>query len=670
MLLTRLKASYSLVATVAEREHAASPPEDASTRRPRGDLLQIVDGLDALHKRTRGSPRICVALLDGAVDTSHPCFDGAKIERVPTLVKDDASASSSDEAPGPMASHGTHIASLLFGQTGSAVEGIAPGCRGLVVPIFSDERRYLSQMDLARAITQAAEAGAHVISISGGQKVEGGHADALLDKAIALCRERNVLIVAAAGNDGCDCLHVPAALPRVLAVGAMDADGRPLESSNWGSAHEGQGIVAPGQSIRGAAPGGGTALASGTSFATPVVAGIAALLLSLQVERGEEPDPAAVREALLESALPCASGETRCLAGRLSASGAMDLLTNGESTMSQNLNQEPSPAGAAVRPSGCTCGGAQPASSGARPAAVDDEDRAERAARPKLHVEPSGAGGGLVYGLGVLGYDFGTEARRDSFKQLMPPVSVGGVPVPSNPYDARQMVDYLKASLSEAKVLTWTLNLELTPLYALEPVGPFARDVYEVLQRLLEGQVQPESARNWIERVSIPGRLSGRSARLFSGQVVPVIELEATRGLYGWNVNALQDAAMEAVKKGLPQDKEARARKALTSFLYQVYNKLRNLGQSSTDRALNFAATNAFQVASVFSEAVGAGMELDQITVTRSPFCRMDSDCWDVTLVFFDAENLMRARKSFQFTVDVSDVIPVTLGEVRSWSSR
>ena len=66
---------------------------------------------------------------------------------------------------------------------------------------------------------------------------------------------------------------------------------------------------------------------------------------------------------------------------------------------------------------------------------------------------------------------------------------------------------------------------------------------------------------------------------------------------------------------------------------------------------------------------IGAGMELATVKANKSPFCRMDSDCWDIVLTFFDEENLMRARKLFRFTIDVSDVIPVTLGKVRSWST-
>ena len=275
----------------------------------------------------------------------------------------------------------------------------------------------------------------------------------------------------------------------------------------------------------------------------------------------------------------------------------------------------------------------------------------------------------MVYAIGTLGYDFGNEARRDSFKQLMPPVSYDGVPVPANPHDARQMADHLANLLPDAAELIWTLNVELTPIYAFVPTGPFAREVYEVFQLLLNGLVQPEDSADYIQKVSIPGRLTGETVQLFSGQRVPLVAVSNTRGIYGWQVNKLVEAAMDAVRSDNENVDEIAARMSLANFLDRVYYEMRNLGQTSQERALNFAATNAFQVAQTFSQAVGAGMELANIDVMKSPFCRLDSDCWDVVLTFFDAENLMRARKTFRFTIDVSDLIPVTLGEVRSWSS-
>lgn len=630
-----------------------------------------------------GDFRICIAVLDGPVDRAHACFYGADLTTLPTLVPH---MTSND---GTMSGHGTHVASIIFGQPESEVPGVAPQCRGLIVPIFADGRASATQLDMARAIEQAANAGAHVINISGGQLTDEGEADGWLENAIRFCEAKNVLIVAAAGNDGCKCLHVPAALPNVLAVGAMDDRGQPLDFSNWGSTYQTQGILAPGEAVLGAKPGGGTERLNGTSFAAPIVSGVAALLLSQQVQRGETPDPARVRQILLQSALPCnvdnlAADTQRCLAGTLNLAGAITLLTGGNMTEAQETGTP-----AEVAPSGsCGCGGglatdpsaseeSQPAGAIAPSSAttVTPSTTTSQSTPTMTQITPSQApsdlaSSQLVYALGTLGYDFGSEARRDTFKQLMPPFELSeGVMVPANPYDARQMVDYLASDISEARSVIWTLNIELTPVYAIEPKGPFAREAYLALQELLAGQVQPETDDDYIERVSIPGLLTGRTVKLFSGQVVPIIEPQSTRGLYGWKVNSLIDAAFATVQAAEGDaDRDAMSR-TLGSFLNRVYYDLRNLGTTSQDRALNFSVTNAFQAASTFSQAVAQGMELDSITVEKSPFCRMDSDCWDVKLKFFDPENSRRAKKIFRFTIDVSDLIPVTLGEVKSWSS-
>ena len=652
-----------------------------------------IPGIKQLWAKTKGNSEVCVAVLDGLVDLKHPCFAGANLTQLPTLVEGEASPTDQ------MSLHGTHVASIIFGQPESSVSGIAPHCRGLIIPIFSDSSRRASQLDLARAIEQAVNAGANIINISGGELTDDGEAEDWLNHAVNLCRKNNVLLVAAVGNDGCECLHVPAALPAVLAVGAMGENGQPLDYSNWGHTYQTQGILALGENILGAQPGGSTIQLSGTSFATPVVSGVAALLMALQLQREKQLDPQEVRTALLETAIPCLSEDIRrCLVGQLNISGAVTHLT-GE-TMSELEQQNNS-----IEASGCGCGStpeeslqasASPENNHEIPSdtgmvAAGTIEASVTASQPLSSTntstsdsqissmtnnntngitasQPPQETGSLVYVIGILGYDFGTEARRDSFKQLMPAVTVENSQVPANPYDARQMVDYLAANLSEAKSLIWTLNMELTPIYAIEPSGSFARDVYEVFQQLLSGEVQAEDSEEYIERVSIPGRLTGRTVRLFSGQVVPVVEPVSPRGIYGWQVNTLVSAALAAVRGEQAEVDDEQMRRSLSSFLNRVYYDLRNLGQTSQDRALNFAATNAFQAAQTFYQAV-MGMELDSIAVTKSPFCRMDSDCWDVQLKFFDPENNRRAKKVFRFTIDVSDLIPVTLGEVRSWSS-
>lgn len=652
--------------------------------------ISNIPGIKQLWAKTKGNSEVCVAVLDGLVDLKHPCFEGANLTQLPTLVQGEATPKSE------MSLHGTHVASIIFGQPNSPVSGIAPHCRGLIIPIFSDYHRRASQLNLARAIEQAVNAGANIINISGGELTDYGEAEDWLNHAVSLCRDNNVLLVAAAGNDGCECLHVPAALPNVLAAGAMGVNGQPLDYSNWGENYQTQGILALGENILGAEPGGGTIQMSGTSFATPVVSGVAALLMSLQLQREEKPDPQKVRTALLQTAIPCQSQDTRrCLVGQINISGAVVHITgetmseseqdnnNGieascgcDSTPEASLQASVGPENSLQTPAenGVVAAGVvETGVTASQPLSSTNTSNNQISAMPNNNgitpSQPPQDVTNIVYVIGTLGYDFGTEARRDSFKQLMPAVTIENTQIPANPYDARQMVDYLANNLPEAKSLIWTLNMELTPIYAIEAVGSFARDVYEVLQQLLAGEVEAEDAEEYIERVSIPGKLTGRTVRLFSGQVVPVIEPVSPRGIYGWRVNTLVGSALEAVRGEQAEADDEQMRRSLSSFLNRVYYDLRNLGQTSQDRALNFAATNAFQAAQTFSTAVAAGMELDSIAVTKSPFCRMDSDCWDVQLKFFDPENNRRAKKVFRFTIDVSDFIPVTLGEVRSWSS-
>ena len=262
-----------------------------------------------------GDPRIKVAVLDGPVDVSHPCFDGATIEIPWGMPK---------TAPGsPASCHGTHIASILFGQPGSPVHGLVPCCRGLILPIFRDTGEMdvsCTQRDLARAILAAIDQGAHIVAISGGEPGTPEAADAFLVEAIGRCLEDNVLVVAAAGNDGASLAHIPAAMSGVLAVGACDLNGKPLSFSNFAEVYTDHGILAPGSEIVGAVPGGGVVSRSGTSFAVPIVAGLAARMLAETVQRGDIPNPVAVGRSLIANAVGCGeylSDPDRCLSGRI-----------------------------------------------------------------------------------------------------------------------------------------------------------------------------------------------------------------------------------------------------------------------------------------------------------------------------------------------------------------
>ncbi|MBO1067440.1 MULTISPECIES: PatA/PatG family cyanobactin maturation protease [Nostocales] len=717
--------------------------------------LTDIPGISQIWTRTKGDPRIKIAILDGSADLERSCFQGAKFSQFKPYwaedielneeyyyylnlslefnqqqkdKKDDPDHDKEESkkereaffAPFPpairqrieLSSHATHISSTILGQHGTPAPGIAPLCTALNIPISFANDDFISPINLTHAINTAWQWGANIIHIAACHPTQTGVAPDLFARAVKQCQDNNMLIVAPGGNDKGECWCIPSILPGVITVGAMRDDGQPFKFSNYGGEYQNKGVMANGENILGAQPGTEEPIREkGTSCAAPIVTGISALLMSLQLQRGEQPNAEAVRQAILNSAIPCNPEEVeepeRCLLGKLNIPGAFQLLTGEKlephlqplsyqgvqephpQPLSYQGVQEPHPQPLSYEERGVGISRSQVLPGNATLEAlpltipsgraletafpVGDWERETLVISQGINsstdsITPSAASK-LVYALGTIGYDFGNEARRDSFKQLMPAVNMDGAIIPANPYDSRQMVDYLSVNPAEAKPLIWTLNQELTPIYALEPVSGFAADIYEILILMLQGQIQPENSDDFVERVSIPARLTDRTVELFSGQVVPVISLTNTRGMYGWKVNSLVDAALQTVITGeTAPAQEIAMRKALSSFLNRVYYDLQNLGQLAKDRALNFSVTNAFQAASSFSQAISTGMQLDSIEVEKSPFCRINSDCWDVKLKFFDPENGLRARKVYLFTIDVSDRIPVTLGQVRSWS--
>jgi hypothetical protein len=612
----------------------------------------MIPEVQILWAQTLGDPEIRVAVLDGPVDIRHPSLCGARLSLLPTVVPNVV-------GKGIASRHGTSIASVLFGQHSvGPVLGAAPGCTGLLLPIFSDDSGSpvvaCSQLDLARAIVQATENHAHIINVSGGQYSPSGEPHPILREAVDYASSRDVLIVAAAGNDGCECLHLPGAMPSVLAVGALGRNSQPLDFSNWGAAYSQNGIVALGENIKIALPGGQYGVMTGTSCAAAIVAGVAGLLLSVQRKLGQAVRPNQIRQALLKSAVPCDPGSTancnRMMAGQLNIPNALQLLFGGGIPMPTESDQNsaqvepeievPLAVGRSqVHPSdcGCGCGGSKDS------CATNPTSSASSAPLQ------------LVYAVGTLGFDFGSEARRDSILQH----ATAGSDSANLTFDLNALLKYLDKNPWDAQSLRWTLNLDGTPIYVIQPAGAFAAAGYDRLRQFLREQVT-----NAVERVSVPGIVVGR-ARLMNGQFVTGL-VPDLRGMNNWNTSALVDAVSPAKGAG-----KASHLDGITSFLNRIYYGFRNLGLTPQDRALNFAATNALNAARVFESALKDGRHLDTVEVERSPICRPESDCWDVKLVFFDPEHqTQRARMVYRFTVDVSDINPVMVGPVRSWQVR
>jgi cyanobactin maturation PatA/PatG family protease len=519
------------------------------------------------------------------------------------------------------------------------------------------------------------ENGAHIINVSGGQYDPAGQAHPLLASAVTQCERRGVLIVAAAGNDGCECLHVPAALPGVLAVGAMDEHGQPLETSNWGVPYRTGGLLVPGANLVGARAGGGISVVSGTSFATAIASGVAGLLLSRGLQHGRQLAGSQIRRILLDSALKCLDHSILCrrsLAGGLNLSRARTVLRAADLPMSQesasdlpagnapgeSLATEFWPSQGEAKATGQALGFSVPA--GRAPAVEQAIVASEGCTCAACQAKANGRAG-LVFALGQVGYDLVSEARRDSIAQHMDGTN-------PNPHEAAHILGYLKDRPWEATSIHWTLNVDQTPFYVVTPSGPFAPKGYELLHEFLAEQVAGQ-----VEMVSVAGRLAGQ-ARLMNGQMVPVVVPEL-RGTYSWATAALLKAVVgnPPAASAPAETKRSYERKTegVRGFLQKVYYELRNLGLAAEDRALNYAATNALLAGRVYESAINESMELESVDVERSPVCRLGSDCWDVKLIFFYPERQVQTlRKVYRLTVDVSDIVPVAVGPVRSWFMR
>ncbi|MEQ9621845.1 PatA/PatG family cyanobactin maturation protease [Coleofasciculus chthonoplastes] len=709
----------SLSVAEGESESAAvsaSDVESSATPIPLAlhphDLDNRIPGLAELHNQTLGDPRITIVVIDGEPDYTLSCLQGAEVSKAFPYWHEPAEAIPQEdyttfreirdqglkgkakqealEAAIPetrnrveLNDHACHVTSVIVGQEHSPVFGLAPRCRIINMPHdavlkpdngieLSGYSEMLSPLNMARALEYALELGANIIHCGFCRPTQTGEGEELLVQAVKKCQDNNVLIVSPTGNNLGECWCMPAVLPGTLAVGAAKVDGTPCHFSNWGGNNAEEGILAPGEDILGAQPYTDKPVRlTGTSMSAPVMTGISALLMSLQLQEGKPVDAEAVRMALLNTAIPCdpdvVEEPDRCLRGFVNISGAMKVLFGQPSVTISFAGDQvtrtqrpgyamPTPASPAVQP-------ATPTEASVIAAADSDAAPANPAT-----VEASTAFSGNVYALGTLGYDFGDDARRDTFKQLMAPAEIDGIMVPPDPYDPRQMLEHLDRYPDERRSLIWTLNLDQNTIYVLEPKGPFADDIYEVFLLMLAGQLEPDTSDGFVERISLPARRTTRTVELFSGEIVPVVTVNNVRGMYGWTVNALVNAALAAISNRFDPDQEPLIREALSAFLNRVYHDLRNLGQTSRDRALNFAATNIFQSASVFAEAIASERQLDTIEVKKSPYCRINSDCWDVLLIFFDPENGRRSRRVFRFTLDVALNMPVTIGRIKRWS--
>lgn len=242
-----------------------------------------------------------VGILDTGADGTHPSLAG-KIIYFKDFISNQNSAAYDDEG------HGTHVAGTIAGSTVSNEEvGVAPGAQLVIGKVFdkagnSTDQGLLEGMQwMADPDGSGSSSGAPLI-VSNSWTVDDDAPKNGVPSQDPMCiatdtwRKLGIIPVFAAGNDGPEAstVDIPAACPSALAVAATDDQDRIADFSSRGPANWQSGnlnkpdIAAPGVDVDSLAPGGGTAMKSGTSMATPHVVGSLALLLQGRSRQDEE----------------------------------------------------------------------------------------------------------------------------------------------------------------------------------------------------------------------------------------------------------------------------------------------------------------------------------------------------------------------------------------------
>ncbi|WP_214852194.1 S8 family serine peptidase [Exiguobacterium sp. s130] len=213
--------------------------------------------------KTKGSGNIVVAIIDDGIDPYHEDLEENIVD--PYDIVDDT-----DEWM-PVGEHGTHVAGIIAAEINNTVggAGVAPKTKIMPINVFQDEDAYAS--DTIEAIYRAVDHGADIINLSLGNY----YYSAIYQEAIDYAHEAGVVVVAAAGNESTDEPAYPASYDHVVSVASTTPWDDTSYFSNYGPTID---VSAPGSYIYSTLPEDDYGEMSGTSMASPVVAGVAALI--------------------------------------------------------------------------------------------------------------------------------------------------------------------------------------------------------------------------------------------------------------------------------------------------------------------------------------------------------------------------------------------------------
>jgi len=253
------------------------------------DKARVKEGWDV----TKGDTAIILAIIDSGIDYNHPDLQGKIVNPYNSLSKLAELAQVKDDT-----GHGTHVAGIAAATINNSIGIAGIGGNIKIMPIKAGNNGSFTDAEIADAIYWATDHGARVINMSLG----GSGFSITLGNAVNYALNKNVVVVAAAGNESTSIPSYPAAYNGVIGVAATDQNDVDAWFSNYGIYID---ISAPGTSIYSTTPTyyvpgfvNSYDYAQGTSMASPAVAGLAGLILSVQPNLS----PAQVEDYLYKNA--------------------------------------------------------------------------------------------------------------------------------------------------------------------------------------------------------------------------------------------------------------------------------------------------------------------------------------------------------------------------------
>lgn len=262
--------------------------------------LARVQAFGAWEYETGSSSRVTVAVIDTGIDGSHPELQG-KLAGTSRAVNPDTLVVANNQPPTPACNHATRVSGVAAAAANNAagVAGLSWGAQLISMKVFLDidcdddcsdaPGRSCSTTDegIGTAINELISLhntpalGKIVVNISlGSPGGESGTCGGLIQAAANSAATAGLLLFAASGNSSYQFVDIPADCAGVIPVGATDQQDNLAYFSNTDSTMTTKGLTAPGVELQTTDIGGGYASATGTSFASPMAAGLAALVWS------------------------------------------------------------------------------------------------------------------------------------------------------------------------------------------------------------------------------------------------------------------------------------------------------------------------------------------------------------------------------------------------------